>query len=131
MTKFFLCYPKGSIGRARGLRKRMTDTELIMWSNLRNNQLGVKFRRQVAFGPFILDFLCISAKLAIEIDGSQHFTERGIREDKVRDEYLLNHGVEVMRFPNVEVIENLEGVLELILQKVRQRTSHDPTLPSP
>ncbi len=101
----------------------MTDTELMMWSNLRNNQLGVKFRRQVAFGPYILDFLCVSAKLAIEIDGSQHFTDQGIRKDKIRDEYLKNHGVEVMRFPTVEVIENLEGVLELILEEVHRRKS--------
>jgi very-short-patch-repair endonuclease len=92
----------------------MTDIERRLWSRLRSNQLGIKFRRQVPFGPYIADFMSLQAKLVIELDGSQHYQENARHQDQIRDQYFANEGFIVLRFSNTEVFENLEGVLEMI-----------------
>lgn len=73
MSKYILKFPRSHVALARNLRREMTNAERKLWSLLRNNQVGVYFRRQVPFGPYILDFLLIKAKLVIELDGSQHY----------------------------------------------------------
>ena len=80
MSKYFLKYPKSSIPRARELRRKMTDSDRKLWSLLRRKQLGVHFRKQVPYGPFILDFLSIKGKLssswmAVNISGTVHSSE--------------------------------------------------------
>ena len=94
------------------MRGALTDAELRLWRLLRDRRLnGIKFRRQVPLGPYIVDFLCVGAKLIVEADGSQH--AESVR-DNVRDAYLANQGWKVLRFWNNEVLQNREGVLETI-----------------
>jgi very-short-patch-repair endonuclease len=66
----------------------MTEAERKLWALLRGNQLGVRFRRQVPFGSYVVDFYCPAAKLVVELDGSQHYTDNGRQEDEERDTYL-------------------------------------------
>ena len=79
---------------------------------------GVQFYRQKPIGNYIADFYCPKAKLIIEIDGSQHYEEKGIKKDKIRDEYFKSLGLKVLRFTNLDVLKNLNGVLEKIYEKV-------------
>jgi very-short-patch-repair endonuclease len=107
--------------RARAMRGAPTDSELRLWRLLRDRRLsGFKFRRQVPVGPYIVDFLCVGAKLIVEADGSQH--AESVR-DNVRDAYLANQGWKVLRFWNNEVLQNREGVLETILAHARRPSS--------
>jgi len=97
---------------ARALRQRSTDAERIMWRLLRDRRLdGVKFRRQVPVGPFIADFASIEYRLVIELDGGQH-AESSF--DARRDVFLTERGWRVVRFWNVDVMKNREGVFESI-----------------
>jgi very-short-patch-repair endonuclease len=111
-------------GRARAMRRAPTDAELRLWRLLRDRRLsGLKFRRQVPVGPYIVDFLCVAATLIVEADGSQHIENS---RDRVRDAYLLREGWRVVRFWNHEVIVNREGVLETILAHGRSTNGADP-----
>ena len=92
----------------------MTPEEKKLWSHLRNNSLGVHFRKQTPFGPYILDFFCVAKKFAVELDGDQHYEEEAKEYDAARDEYLRSHEVTVLRFRNREVKTNFDGVLALI-----------------
>jgi very-short-patch-repair endonuclease len=99
--------------RARTMRGAPTNAELRLWRLLRDRRMcGLKFRRQVPVGPYIVDFLCVASRLIVEVDGSQH-AENG--RDKIRDVYLLRDGWRVLRFWNHELIQNWEGVLETIV----------------
>ncbi|MDI1308202.1 MAG: DUF559 domain-containing protein [Methylotenera sp.] len=113
---------------SRQLRAEMTDAEKHLWQRLRMKQLGVKFRRQHPAGRYILDFACVDAALAIEIDGGQH-NEMQI-EDNLRSEWLKDHGWKVLRFWNNEVLQNIEGVLQVILQSIHECDSGN-VLPPP
>jgi very-short-patch-repair endonuclease len=97
--------------RARTMRGAPTESELRLWRLLRDRLSGFKFRRQVPVGPYIVDFLCVGAKLIVEADGSQHAESR---HDNIRDAYLAGQGWKVLRFWNNEVSQNREGVLETI-----------------
>ncbi len=97
--------------RARQLRKNMTDAERRLWSKLRGKQLGFKFKRQVPIGNYIVDFICPSKKLIIEVDGSQHINNE---YDRKRDEYLKSRGYTVLRFWDNEVLKESEAVLQRI-----------------
>lgn len=119
-------YTKSLIPRARKLRRDMTDAEKKLWSLLRNNRLGAKFRRQVPYGRYILDFYCVKARLVIEVDGSQHYTLEGKRRDAKRDDYLRGDGLEVLRFLNDEVLSNEEGVEQVIYERVQVASNKRP-----
>ena len=98
--------------RARELRNRSTEPVLRLWRLLRNSQLGgFKFRRQVAIPPFVADFLCPAKGLIVEIDGWTHDAAR----DRRRDSLLAARGYKTIRFTNTDVMQNLEGVLVVIL----------------
>jgi very-short-patch-repair endonuclease len=98
---------------ARKLRKESTDAERLLWHRLRNRQLaGHKFRRQEIMGHYIVDYLCLEAKLIIEVDGSQHMEQ--MNYDNKRTEYLESLDYKVMRFWNHEVLNNTDAVLENI-----------------
>jgi very-short-patch-repair endonuclease len=98
----------------------LTDAERILWQKLRRKSLGgFKFRRQQPVGPYILDFYCHQAKLAIELDGSQHAIAR--EYDEIRTAYLASMGIDVIRFWNNDVIGNLEGVLTRIDEALSPR----------
>lgn len=93
----------------------MTPAEAFLWTKLSNGKLdGRKFRRQHSIGSFVVDFYCPSEKLSIELDGSPHFTEEGIENDKRRTEYLRTVGINEIRFENAEVFEFTNEVLNKI-----------------
>ena len=97
----------------RVLRSNMTDAEQLLWRHLRRGQLdGFKFRRQHPFGNYILDFVCLEAKLIIEVDGGQHVANE--EEDAKRSAVLNKAGFRVLRFWNHEVMGELEAVLDAI-----------------
>jgi len=102
---------------ARQLRTDQTDCEHLLWQRLRARQLGnLKFRRQFPYPPYILDFYCTELKLAIELDGGQHWEPTAASYDQRRTHFLQQHGIHVLRFSNREVTEQLDGMLERILQ---------------
>ena len=111
---------------ARELRRAMTDSERRRWSRLRMEQLGVKFRRQHPLGNFIADFACLSARLIVELDGSQHLDQQGY--DEQRDAFFRSRGYVVLRFPTDQPFVNLEGVLSVIASEIVARGPH-PNLP--
>ena len=96
----------------------MPAAERLVWKVVRNRGLGgFKFRRQVAVGPYIADFLCPAARLILEIDGDSHnFT---IHQDTLRDRYLAARGYRVERISNADVFENLEGAMQVVLAALR------------
>jgi very-short-patch-repair endonuclease len=114
---------------ARALRKNSTDAERILWSELRDHRLlGIGFRRQVPVGNYIADFVCHSALLVIELDGGQHFSDRGEQADARRTTAIEANGFQLLRFTNHDVIKNRTGVLETIAAAVAARA---PTLTLP
>ena len=98
---------------AKQLRKNMTPEEKTLWYQYLRNY-PVKFYRQRVVGHFIADFYCAKAKLIIELDGSQHYEEAGLRYDKMRTEFLEGLGLTVLRVPNNEIRRNLRGVCDYI-----------------
>jgi very-short-patch-repair endonuclease len=98
---------------AKELRHDPTEAEKYLWHILRSKQMGVKFRRQVVIGPYIVDFACFEKRLVIEVDGGQHC---GSRKDAVRDTWLKKQGFDIIRFWNNDVLGNLDGVYEKIQQ---------------
>jgi len=106
--------------RAQELRKNMTKEERRLWYEYLRNY-PKQFRRQVAFGNYILDFYCASAKLAIELDGSQHYEPEGQQYDNQRTAFLNSIGIEVLRFSNKDVLQNLRGVCQMIDMAVERR----------
>lgn len=98
---------------SRRLRRDQTDAERKLWVLLRSRHfIGFKFRRQRAIGPYIVDFICFETKLVIELDGGQHSDKRNY--DEKRTAYLEEHGFQVIRFWDNEVLKNMEGVLQEI-----------------
>lgn len=110
---------------AKSLRKRPTDAERFLWKYLRANQIdGLKFRRQEPIGKYIVDFVCYEKRLIVEVDGGQHSSDR----DEGRDAWLNSQGFKVQRFWNHEVLQNIEGVVHLILNNCLQEEP-SPTPP--
>jgi len=100
---------------SRELRKNLTKEESRLWSKLREKQLNnLLFYRQKPLGGYIVDFYCPKAKLVIELDGSQHFTSDVKEYDKVRDLFLADMGLTVLRFTNNSVLNDVESVIEEI-----------------
>ena len=115
--KELLPYNRNNKQKSRRLRTNMTDAEQRVWLKIRMNQLnGRRFYRQKPVGDYIADFYCPKASLVVEVDGGQHFTEEGAGNDNVRNEYMASLGLRVLRFPNNEVMKNIDGVIERILE---------------
>ena len=113
-----------SVQHARKFRKRATDAEKRLWSALLNRQVaGLKFRRQHTLGSRVIDFYCHEAKLAIELDGSGHLGELRQASDLDRELELYEKGIRILRFPNSEVFENLDGVLNSIIYAIEPEKS--------
>jgi very-short-patch-repair endonuclease len=95
----------------------MTEAERLLWSKIRAKQLkGYQFYRQRIIGNYIVDFYCAKAKLVIELDGGQHYSNKGLEKDKIRDDYIKEQKLEVLRFSDRDVFENLNGVVERIYE---------------
>lgn len=113
-----------ALERARDLRVSSTDAERKLWSCLRGGQLnGLKFRRQHPIPPYTVDFFCSSAKLVVELDGSQHTEET----DRARTHYLQSKGFVVLRFWDNDVLTQTEAVVEAIFNTA----SSSPLTPTP
>lgn len=112
----------------RALRRAGTDAEALLWRCLRDRQVGgVKFRRQHEYGPYILDFYCHERKLVIEVDGGQHAAPKNAAEDAARTLYLESHGLRVLRFTNLEVLQETDAVLARVLDEIEKNSSKNPS----
>ena len=106
---------------AKSLRQNATDAEIKLWSVLRDRQLlGFNFVRQHPIGPYIADFACREADLIIELDGGQHAESA---KDQERTNHLAEHGYEVMRFWNTDVLTNIEGTAQVISERLTKAPS--------
>jgi very-short-patch-repair endonuclease len=108
------------------LRRNQTPQEIILWSKIRNNQTNYKWKRQVSIGPYIADFYCWKKLLVLELDGSQHLENK--EYDKEREKYFLDLGIKTIRFWNSEVNTNIDGVLKIIMEKLKTQPHPSPLL---
>lgn len=107
---------------SRDLRRNMTDAEQWLWQRLRRKQiLGLQFYRQKPILNFIVDFYCSAAKLVIECDGGQHYTEDGLKVDQIRDQALSELGLVVLRFSNRQILIETDAVVDQIYWIAKQR----------
>ena len=114
--------------RPRYIRKNATDCERILWRHLRNRRFAdYKFRRQHPIDPYILDFYCPAAKLAIELDGGGHNYPVGQIRDRTRSEFLTTQAIIVLRFWNHQVRQELDSVLRAIWFALQERCSPNPS----
>lgn len=105
---------------AQKLRREATKAERILWRSINRGQLdGFRFRRQVPLAGYIVDFACHEARLVLELDGATHSSDEELAADAVRQQKLEEAGYTVLRFRNAEVYDNLDGVAETILLKLR------------
>ena len=102
------------------LRKEMTPWERKLWYCFLKNY-SVRFQRQKTFGPYIVDFYCASSKLAVELDGGGHYDPQAIEKDNIRTQKIDKHGIEVIRFCNLDIDDNFDGVCLAIDQAVKRR----------
>ncbi|OON95318.1 MAG: hypothetical protein ATN31_11260 [Candidatus Epulonipiscioides saccharophilum] len=115
-------YDRILLQKARSLRKNMTKQERFLWSRFLKRH-PIKFLQQRPIDPYIVDFYCHQAKLVIEVDGSQHYTEEGMKSDKIRSDFLGQYGLEVIRFSNDEVWNHIKGVKYTINKKLKEKIS--------
>jgi very-short-patch-repair endonuclease len=121
-----------TLKRARQLRRKLTPPEFQLWMRLKQRDVAPAFRRQQPFGPYILDFYCSAAKLAVEVDGWSHGTGDNPDHDLHRDAWLRSQGVRVMRYPASDLLRDPDGVVAGIrataAEMIRERKmldSHD------
>ena len=124
-----LTYRADLKAKARQLRTNMTDAEQKLWYHVPRKQiLGVQFFRQRPIGEYIVDFHAPTANLVIELDGSQHMEDHAIGYDSIRSAYLEKLGLRVLRFNNLQVLNETENVLEVIYRFIHDRTSPPASL---
>jgi very-short-patch-repair endonuclease len=117
---------------ARGLRRAPTRAEAVFWQAVRGRRFAnLKFKRQMAIGPFVADFCCFEHRLIVELDGEPHATEEARSRDARRDAFLRSEGYRVLRFANERVLGNLEFVLREISDRLGLAglPSSDPASP--
>jgi very-short-patch-repair endonuclease len=115
-----------TVKRARALRRRMTLPEVLLWQALRGGRAaGLRFRRQHPIGPYILDFFCPSARLAVEVDGATHDIAKQARRDERRDAWLAARNIRVLHVTAAEVLkaDGMESVLLAIEQAAAPSTA--------
>lgn len=112
---------------SRELRKNMTDAEKFLWSKVRMKQLnGYQFYRQRIIGDYRVDFFCPRARLVIEVDGGQHYYGEAVVADRIRDNYMRNFGLKVLRFTDTNVLKNVDGVVESTIENMGIREQDNP-----
>ncbi|MBX4205515.1 MAG: endonuclease domain-containing protein [Candidatus Doudnabacteria bacterium] len=112
--------------RRKLLRHNAPDPEQILWYYLRNKAFGYKFRRQYSVSQYVLDFYCSKLRLAIEIDGDSHFNPKARIYDTIREKRVKQQNIQILRFTNDEIRENIEAVIEKISNNLPPLTP--PTL---
>jgi very-short-patch-repair endonuclease len=108
--------PIKAVKRARALRKRMSLPEVLLWVQLQKRPGGHKFRKQVPQEPYTLDFACLAARLAIEVDGEAHDRGNQPQRDEIRDRIISERGFRILRLPAYEVLNNMDGCLTMIVE---------------
>ena len=118
---------------ARDQRAMANEFARDVWQMVRNRRCrGEKFRREYTIGPYTVDFCCVAIKLILEVDGEHHFREQGRQRDRRRDQYLGDHGFEVLRIRGYEVLRDPLGVRQRIEDAIeRRRGAQSPLTPSP
>jgi very-short-patch-repair endonuclease len=105
---------------ARNLRSNMTDAEQLIWSKIRRKQItDAQFYRQKNIGNYIVDFYCAKRKLIIEVDGGQHYNREVMKKDQERNRYLQGLGLTMLRFSDIDVLNNIDGVVERIHEHLK------------
>ena len=107
--------------QARELRKAMTPPERRLWNALKTRPEGFKFRRQHDLEPYVLDFFCHEAALAVEVDGFAHELGTNPQSDRRRDDWMADRGIKTLRVRALDVRDNLEGILTMIAEECRAR----------
>lgn len=107
--------------KRRKLRREMTKAEILLWLELKNRKLGVRFLRQYSIHAFVVDFYSPELKLAIEVDGATHSTDDEIEYDKRRQSIIEQLEISFMRFTNLEIYHDLHIVLEKIKVKIQKK----------
>jgi very-short-patch-repair endonuclease len=119
--------------RAKQLRQAMTRAETLLWRYVKADRIdGLGFRRQVPIQNYIADFICMSAKIVVELDGESHDFEERQTADQNRDAFFVSERFQVLRFTNEQLMANLEGVVETIRQTAANHVRGlplSPTLP--
>jgi very-short-patch-repair endonuclease len=116
--------------RAKELRQRMTRAETLVWRYLKAGRLnGLSFRRQTPMGEYIVDFVCHTARIVVEVDGETHDFAARIHHDRRRDAWFASRGYVVLRFTNDDVMRGLEGVLLTIAEAARAEPHPLPNPP--
>jgi very-short-patch-repair endonuclease len=119
--------PKPKTTFARRLRQNQTSGEKSLWYKLRDRRFhGLKFRRQVPIGPYIVDFFCLEKHLVIEIDGDTHFVPGAKERDDVREKFLIEKGLRVLRFTNAQSVEALDWVLDELKRELKIKEEQQP-----
>ena len=109
--------------KRKTLRSNMPKAEVILWSKLKTKGLnGYKFRRQYSVGKFVIDFYCPRLKLAIEVDGDSHFSERSEASDKERQDFIESFKISFLRFTNKDVYENVDEVLATVKDRIQKKS---------
>ncbi|HEX8623936.1 MAG TPA: DUF559 domain-containing protein [Allosphingosinicella sp.] len=111
-----------SVTRARRLRREMSLPEVLLWQQLRARPGDFKFRHQHSLGPYVLDFFCNAAALAIEVDGVSHEMGDNPARDERRDKWLAAQGVMSFRVTAADVLGEMEAVVRMIVHLCRERT---------
>ena len=125
MMKYRYLHNKKHTNYSRSNRKEQTDAEKLLWFHLRRKQiLGMKFRRQYPVDNYILDFYCHEKRIAIELDGSQHLQNREYDEKRTR--LLQKYDIQTIRFWDNEVLQNIEGILQVISEKLTVDSKTSP-----
>ena len=113
--------------RARKLRRAMTLPEVILWQALRQRPQGLKFRRQHPSGPYVLDYFCGDARLAIEVDGEAHSLDDRPQRDEARDRWLAEAGIATLRIRAIDVLKDVDAVVRwVVAEAVARLPLHHP-----
>lgn len=122
MVETMTLNPKKTKKLRQYLRNNMPQAEVILWSKLKGKQLlEYKIRRQYGVGKYVIDFYCPKLKLGIEVDGPSHYTVEGKEHDRNREDFIESEGIKLIRIVNIEIYENLDGVIDFLSQEFQKR----------
>jgi len=124
--------PRAFITKARELRRDMSLPERLLWAALRGSRLdGLRFRRQHPLGPYVFDFFCASARLAVEIDSYAHDVGDQPARDAIRDRWMAERGIRTLRIPARWVLDDVDSAVAAIRTDLRDHSPHRPFGPPP
>ena len=118
-----ITYNGDNIVLAKNLRKRATPQEKHLWYDFLKDY-EFKFQRQKAIGEYIVDFYCPSLKLAIEIDGNQHYSKEGVEKDKIRTKEINSQGVQIIRITNKQIDKDFNWICEFLDEEIQKNQSN-------